>query len=187
MSTNDKINDLVNEIWSPDVEETIPHDIDFSLKDRYQFVLKRLCKHSKTFVAKGIQNPYIQIKDQQGKFIFNDRLTITPDNQEKNAIKKKVSYSLDFVFDHNTQNKIYCIMYSYLKKIEFNAGFAELELYKPATLLGINDYGKLSQPIIKQLDAKRKGKKVGDKINVEILVHHYNPKTQHWKMVMPVD
>lgn len=182
MSINDNIHDLVNKIWSPDIEETL-EETEHKEEYPYQVVLKKLCIHAKACTQKDLLNPYIQLKDPKGKFLFNDRLIITS-KYPKSSEHHQKDYSFDFIYDHNNENNIYCLMYSYLDNNKSLEGFVTLEVNKPAQALTFSDYNELSAPIIKE-NLERKRRPINDKIYLKITVHNYNPKTQHWKMIMP--
>ncbi len=184
MPDNTDINDLVNEIWYPDVVENIDYDIDYNTDSRYQFMITHLCKHIKKCNNKGLDTPYIQIKDKHGKFVFNDRLTIKTSDHYTSSVSKVFHYYIDFVYDGNANKTVYCIIKSITDQDKKQTAFANIDFEKPIDQLYLEDYDVVVEAMVNQLEEQKKERL--PIVDINLVTHCYNATAKQWDISTPV-
>jgi hypothetical protein len=182
MSTSDKIQNLVQEIWSPNVEDTLPEDIDSNHENRYHFILAFLTTHIKKCVSKQYYTPYIQLKDKSGKFVFNDRLQININTKKDPFNDPKTEYHLDFINDGTSSHTLYCMTTTMINGIE-QTGFISVDFKTHVDYLNHSDYHNVIQPILERIGASLQN---NQELYLSITAHQYHVKTKVWNIEFPM-
>lgn len=179
MLHNIQIQELVDEIWHPDIVCKIDNEVPKNVEDRYLHILYSLVNIVKRCVTKGLHSPYIHIKDVHGELLFNDRLNIInkrinkfilykPEYCEIHLIKKRNSlavYYYAFTPQSIADNNRF-----YLNQINFSNGTLNLEAYQ-----------KAATAILKMV---KKGGAIDDNtlMDTSVTLHNYDPDTKQWSI-----
>lgn len=174
------IHDLVQQIWSPDVVDTLPKDIGLDHEGRYHFILTYLTTHVKKCILKQWYTPYIQLKDRDGKYVFNDRLQI---NIDTNILKEiEADYHFDFINDGTCSHTLYCMTTTIVNGL-IQTGFISVDFTNHVNYLNKEDYHNTFQRILETIGAP-----IYNNLNLElaVLTHQYNLKTKVWNIEFPM-
>ena len=178
MHNDINIQELVQQIWSPDIECTINNTSDLSVKVRHLYTLTTLAQTIEMAIQHEFYAPYIQLRNQTGDLLYNDKLYIKNDKEIQLFNNKNPDCRIDFITDTTQPDILY---YSVLSKPKL-----EEESFVDHIYIDTNipiDYNKVKQTILRKNDFN-KYYKIGVKVSfsVNTLAHRYDPTQKQWSI-----
>ncbi|KAA1243103.1 hypothetical protein [Aquimarina sp. RZ0] len=182
---------FIDGIIQPDLLVTL-ETYDSCEDDRkYQFILAELCNQVKTFALRQKFTPFIQLKDNKGNFIFNDRLTIKVETDGvKDFYDSFNEHHTDLIYnDSDKYSACYLVSYMTAKGPLTSIGKIILE-HKLSELNSIEIISLLHKPIKDSVNyLVENGEVFPDEFNInpKPLCHHYDDKKKKWTIHSPSD
>ena len=178
MPNDINIHDLVQQIWSPNISQIITSNVDSHTNGRYEYMIAMLAYHSRRCIEKQLYHPYIQIQDNKGKFIFNDRLYIKNETHIDASIPNNMDIYLDFIDDGKRKNTIYCwVRYGHNPCMD--ASMFSIEFNKSTSGITKTEYFQAIHKLIKKSNLPEEKKRT---LNADMMIHQYNAKKNTWQM-----
>ncbi len=192
MSNDKNIENLINGVIHPDVSETIEDYNKYDDQRKYETILSILCSHVRNLASRNITSPYIQLKDSEGNFVFNERLTIKIHTDKIKAFDTSLQeHQADMIYDGKSEYFLY-FMISYMTKKGAVRDFGGVKIdtkileTNPLRLLYL-----LGKPLAESVNYLQK--ELGEvfpneyNVNANDLFHEYDDKTKTWSITHLLD
>ncbi|WP_025743066.1 hypothetical protein [Aquimarina pacifica] len=183
MSDQDHLLEIINGTIHPCESKTIQNYIHFSPKRRYESILSFLCTYAKLYSSKETYKPFIQLKDDTGKLVFNDRLYITSFADSTILNDTSTKYKVDIIDDGADPYSVYCIL-TYVSKNGKETCFCNITFKKELPEIEILEYfAAIDRVMEKELAYQYEQGLIADddvEISWTVLFHNYNATTKAW-------
>ncbi len=189
MST-ENLQSFINGIIDPNISQVIREYSTYPEKRQYESIVAILCDYAKEFAFKEINTPYIQLKDDKGNFVYNNRLSIEVIGDKEKLRTPKEKYSVNIIDDMKDKRKVFCML-TYFSDKGRETSFGGITFPKDKSEIGLLEYVHAAgQSVTNEIaELQEQGHFFGEeiKISFNFLFHHYDENTQTWTIQSPFD
>jgi len=191
MPNNQSIQHLIDGVIHPDVSQVIEKYSTFDDDRKYEHILSVLCNQAKNFALSKHLQPYIQLKDENGKFVFNSRMLVENTTKRVKSFDTSLKqHQADIIFDFEQCNSYYT-MISYMTEKGPVVDFGRMDLkFNFSELNPLEIIYSLGDPLAESVGYLQQHGEVFPlefSIDANVLFHYYDKPNNVWTIASPYD
>ena len=175
MHNDINIQELVQQIWSPDIECSMGNPLPQEMYDGYRWLIlaQMVIDYA---IPQECYSPYIQIKGHDKRWLYNNRLYIKTNTNVEDIDTEPYHFHVDCVSDITNKEDLYfCIRTGSLADQPSRAGVIDVDPYLPV------NYDEILSELLDEHIQDRKALVNTDNIlHVQLVIHHIDPRTNAW-------